>query len=180
MLWIVVLILTLPLYLPKGHETPPAGAPFVAFFHDKPGSITIRIAGDIPHPGLYRTATPDGVRELLRQAAPQWKPTPAEERLLNHPLADGDMLTVSGLTEEKRTIIWGSIPTRQRLVLGIPLDPGRMSRNDWRTVPGIGPALAARIMTRARQRGGVRTLDDLRGVNGIGERTLERLRPLFK
>jgi competence ComEA-like helix-hairpin-helix protein len=44
------------------------------------------------------------------------------------------------------------------------------------TLPGIGPALAARIVA-AREEAPFRAVDDLRRVKGIGAKTLERLRP---
>ncbi len=47
-------------------------------------------------------------------------------------------------------------------------------------LPGIGPAGAARIVAYREQIGGFRNLDELAGVKGIGERTLERLRPLLR
>jgi competence protein ComEA len=54
-----------------------------------------------------------------------------------------------------------------------------MTAADWEALPGIGPALTERIMTYGRQSGGIRTLDDLRRVDGIGEQTINKLRPLF-
>jgi competence protein ComEA len=48
---------------------------------------------------------------------------------------------------------------------------------ELRTLPGIGPKLAERILD-ARARQPFRSVDDLRRVSGIGPKTLERLRPL--
>ena len=177
-LWLVLLALTLSLFIPKGHETPPGGGS-VAFLHGGSRVTTLRLAGDVPHPGVYEAGERDTVRELLRQAAPEVAARVTGDRLASSPLADGDLVTVSEGPGGAITLARGTIPARERLVLGIPLDPARMTGADWEAVPGIGPALTARIMAHARQRGGIRTLDDLRGVDGIGERTLDRLRPLF-
>lgn len=46
-------------------------------------------------------------------------------------------------------------------------------------LPGIGPALAARIVEHRTAHGPFRSIDDLDQVKGIGPRTLERLRPLI-
>ena len=45
-------------------------------------------------------------------------------------------------------------------------------------LPGIGPALAARIAAHRAARGPFRSVEELREVQGIGEKTLAALRPL--
>lgn len=44
-------------------------------------------------------------------------------------------------------------------------------------LPGIGPAIAARIVGDRSERGPFASVDDLRRVKGIGASTLERVRP---
>lgn len=44
------------------------------------------------------------------------------------------------------------------------------------TLPGVGPALAARIVADRATRGPFRSVEDLARVAGIGESTLEALR----
>ena len=179
-LWTGALALTLPLYIPKGHETPPIGASSVALLHGKPGTVTIRIAGDILHPGLYRADSPASLMKIIHREGSPWMPPLTGKLLLYRPLADGDLVTITGKKKEDATVIRGSIPARERIVVGIPLDPARMTAVDWDALPGIGPVLTQRIAARRREKGELRTLEDLRGVSGIGPRTMDRLRPLFK
>ncbi len=44
-------------------------------------------------------------------------------------------------------------------------------------LPGIGPALAARIVEHRTRHGRFRSVDELDHVSGIGPRTLEKIRP---
>jgi competence protein ComEA len=57
------------------------------------------------------------------------------------------------------------------------LDLNLASPGELEGLPGIGPALAARIVELRRLRGSFRSVDDLLAVRGIGPVTLERLRP---
>jgi competence protein ComEA len=58
-----------------------------------------------------------------------------------------------------------------------PLDLNRASASDLEALPGIGPALAARIVV-ARQERLFSSIEDLERVPGIGPATLQRLRAL--
>lgn len=57
-----------------------------------------------------------------------------------------------------------------------PLDLNRATAQDLRRLPGVGPALAARILTARARSGRFESVDDLRAVAGIGEGKLGRLR----
>ncbi len=58
------------------------------------------------------------------------------------------------------------------------LDLNRATAGELESLPGIGPAIASRIVTSRRERRGFRTVEELDGVRGIGPATLRRLRPL--
>ena len=45
------------------------------------------------------------------------------------------------------------------------------------SLPGIGPALAQRIMAYIAANGPFQTIEELKDVEGIGDEALERLRP---
>jgi competence protein ComEA len=47
-------------------------------------------------------------------------------------------------------------------------------------LPGVGPALAERIVAFREANGPFRAADELEAVKGIGEKALERLRPYLR
>jgi competence protein ComEA len=61
-----------------------------------------------------------------------------------------------------------------------PLDLNTARIEDIMTLPGIGEKLAHRIVEYRKSHGGFRSVEDLRGVKGIGKKRMERLRPLIK
>jgi len=60
-----------------------------------------------------------------------------------------------------------------------PLALNSATAAELERLPGIGPALAARIVALRDSAGGFRNLDDLAKVRGIGPVTLARLKPLL-
>ena len=57
-----------------------------------------------------------------------------------------------------------------------PIDVNVASAEELDALPGIGPALAARILAYRKEHGSFASLDDLALVDGIGTRTVEGLR----
>lgn len=120
--------------------------------------VTVSVAGAVRSPGTY--VLPWGARAgdavdaaggLAREAATELL-RPAD------PLSDGEAVVVPTVRSEagdERVSINAASPERLE------------------GLPGIGPALAERIVA-ARP---FRRLSDLRSVSGIGPATLERLRP---
>jgi comEA protein len=56
------------------------------------------------------------------------------------------------------------------------LDLNTATSVELEALPGIGPALAARIVRKREETGGFRSVEELLEVRGIGEKTLSRLR----
>ena len=61
---------------------------------------------------------------------------------------------------------------------GGPIDINAASAGELAALPGIGPALARRIVDNRLQHGRFRSVEELERVPGIGARMVERLRPL--
>ena len=60
-----------------------------------------------------------------------------------------------------------------------PIDINTAGADELRQLPGIGPALSARII-QAREQRPFQSVDELHRVKGIGVKTLESLRPFVK
>lgn len=63
------------------------------------------------------------------------------------------------------------------MTAGSLLDLNTATAAQLEHLPGIGPALAARIIADRTQHGPYATVDQLDRVKGIGPKTLEKLRP---
>ncbi|MEE9615328.1 MAG: helix-hairpin-helix domain-containing protein [Thermodesulfobacteriota bacterium] len=74
----------------------------------------------------------------------------------------------------------GGGTAESRLVAGTPLDINTVTTDELTLLPGIGEALARRIVTRRTEIGGFDSVEELIEVNGIGEEKLASVRPFLK
>jgi competence protein ComEA len=61
-----------------------------------------------------------------------------------------------------------------------PISLNSATAEQLETLPGVGPVLAQHIIDHRMQNGGFRSIDELRDVNGIGDRRFDDLRNLVR
>ncbi len=140
----------------------------------------VRISGDVRSPGIYPLAANMVTESAINLAMPFKVPTayfPVGRE--TYPLKNGADIHVKLRADGSATITSGSLPTAQRLVLGIPLDINAMNEMDFDRVPGIGPVLAKRIVAYRQNNGGSMAVEELLLIEGIGKKKYLRLSKLF-
>ncbi|MFF2776622.1 helix-hairpin-helix domain-containing protein [Streptomyces sp. NPDC058052] len=63
---------------------------------------------------------------------------------------------------------------------GVPLSLNTATAEQFDGLPGVGPVLARRIVDHRAEHGGFRAVEELREVDGIGERRYADLQPLVR
>ncbi|HET6421302.1 MAG TPA: helix-hairpin-helix domain-containing protein [Geobacteraceae bacterium] len=94
-------------------------------------------------------------------------------------LHDGDVLELRSADEQHVDITIKKMRAKEMIVLGIPLNPNRLGVDDWDCLPGIGPALASRIVQDRQNNGDFKSVKDLQRVPGIGEKKYRQLAAYF-
>lgn len=84
---------------------------------------------------------------------------------------------LAAFAEENREALAEAERRSRPLAPGETIDPNTADAGELQRLPGIGPALAARIVADREARGPFRSAADLLRVSGIGEATLGRLAP---
>lgn len=180
--------------------TPADASPGAVDSSGAPGSsgspVFVHVHGRVAQPGLYELAP--GARVVDVVAAAGGFTADAEQGGVNlaRPLVDGEQLYVPAVGEAAADGAGGGAGAGAGAASGAGASAGSgagggaagpgaalvdLNSADaaaLETLPGVGPATSAAILDWRRQNGAFRSVDDLLGVSGIGEKTLAKLTPL--
>ena len=95
------------------------------------------------------------------------------------PIESGQRIDLIVQEAEIQSVYFSWMSATQRVVLGIPLHPDRMTQKDWEFLPGVGPKMAARIEDNRQINGDFGSFSELRRVKGIGARKMTVWKDFF-
>ncbi len=152
-------------------------------------TLKVHVKGAVQRPSVYTLPFGSRVIDAVQKAQPRTD-------------ADLNAINLADFLEDGQEVI---VPSKNRLVsipsLALPspatsLSPTQVKQSakpkpkiihlntatedDLVQLPGIGPALARRIIEHRRQIGGFKSVEQLLGVKGIGEKKLEQIRPYVR
>ena len=141
------------------------------------GGLYVHVAGAVKRPGLYRV--PEGSRVAAALDAAGGPSRRAEVAAVNlaAPVEDGQQVVVPG---RGAGAMAGSAPApgggAVAAASGARVSLATATVEQLDSLDGIGPTLAARILAFRDRKGGFRSLEQLREVEGIGEKRFEALK----
>ena len=144
------------------------------------GRISVKVSGDVLHPGIYMVPANSLAAIVINMAGPLH---PLNQAIIDpaaRPLLNGSAVMVAVRPDGSLLLTVGQMTVSERLVLGIPLDIATMSEADFDRLPGIGPALARRIVVYRQNNGGILRVGDLTAVEGIGKKKYKGISSYFQ
>ncbi|MDF6021205.1 helix-hairpin-helix domain-containing protein [Streptomyces sp. JH34] len=145
------------------------------------GQIVVDVSGKVRRPGIQHLPSGSRVADALRAAG--GVRAGADLTSLNRArvLTDGEQVAVDvpgALPPAVGTGTGGSVAGPAGPATTVSL--GTATVEQLETLPGVGPVLAQHIVDYRTEHGGYRSVDELREVNGIGDRRFADLRPLVR
>lgn len=129
-------------------------------------SLHVHVVGEIVQPGLYQLDFGSRVSDAIAAAGGFSANALQTSVNLARQLSDGEQVVVLSVTEE-------SGEQQSNLV-----SLNRATATELDSLPGIGPALAERIIKHRTETGGFSSVAELQEVSGIGEKVFAEIEPL--
>jgi competence protein ComEA len=134
------------------------------------GGVYVHVAGAVRRPGLYRLRSSDRVAAAIERAGGPRRRADLAAVNLAARLEDGRQIVVPLIGAAAGTgPVAGRPPTAKPSL-------GTVTVEQLEELDGIGPTLAERIVEYRAAHGGFGSLDELREVDGIGEKRFASLR----
>jgi competence protein ComEA len=146
-----------------------------------PQEVLVEVGGAVARPGVYRLPSDARVLDAVTAAGgfgPRVDAAEADRRLnLAAPVRDGDEIHVPARGETIAASPGGTAGGSGGGQAAGPIDVNRASAEALDTLPGIGPATAAKIIA-AREERPFASVEDLGTRKVVGPATLEKIRAL--
>ncbi|MEU9557435.1 ComEA family DNA-binding protein [Streptomyces fumanus] len=155
------------------------------------GDIVVDVSGKVREPGVHRLPAGSRVEDALRAAGGVRPGTNTDGLNRARFLVDGEQVSVGtsvagagagagAASGGGAGPVGGAAGAAPGAASAAPLSLNTATVEQLDTLPGVGPVLAGHIVTYRTEHGGFRSVDELREVDGIGERRFADLRNLVR
>ncbi|MEU1267271.1 ComEA family DNA-binding protein [Streptomyces sp. NPDC005799] len=145
--------------------------------------IVVDVSGRVRRPGIQRLPAGSRVVDALRAAGGVRPGTNTDGLNQARFLVDGEQVVVGGPAAPApgpAGVAGAAGGGPAGTASGAPVALNTATVDQLDTLPGVGPVLAQHIIDYRTQHGGFRSVDELREVNGIGDRRFADLRHLVR
>lgn len=132
--------------------------------------VFIEITGATPRPGVYSFPHPPTLLDALKTAGGAAIAVPA-----NPTLTSGSRIEIN----EEGGYLLNRMAGPRLLTLGLAINLNEATQEDLEALPGLGPALAGRIIAYRNEHGRFQDIEDLEKISGIGLNKLKDLMPFM-
>lgn len=134
------------------------------------GKVHVHVVGAVAKPGVYELDTSSRVIDAIEAAGGANEDADLQQVNMARLLSDGEQIRV--LTAQEAAL------TSQSGAASALLNLNSATAEQLEELPGVGPALAARILDWRESNGSFKNVEDLSSVSGIGDKLLASVRDL--
>ncbi|WP_147802960.1 helix-hairpin-helix domain-containing protein [Alkalicoccus halolimnae] len=135
--------------------------------------IKVDIKGEVAYPGVYTASSDQRVEEIINEAGGITAEAAVDQVNLAQRVHDEMVIHVPSSVEEE-----AQEPDAEGNS-GPAVNMNQAEKEEWESLPGIGPAKAEAIIQYREENGPFQKKEDIINVPGIGEKTFESLQDLL-
>jgi len=141
--------------------------------------IMVDVKGAVQYPGVYELTTEDRVIDAIERAGGYL--AEAQSTALNHAQKLQDEMVIyipkegEEIDQSPQNGLVVSSPAASS-DLGDKVDLNSADEAALTAIPGIGPSKAQAILAYREENGSFQTIEDLKNISGIGDKTFEKLK----
>ena len=156
------------------------------------GKIFIDIAGEVKNPGVYEVTSDSRIFEAIEKAGGLTEKADTTNVNQAETVKDGQKISIpkkgataqssggsGGESSQTTSAPASNVQTSAGTdpASGTKININSADSSQLQTINGIGPSTAEKIIRYRTSKGAFKSIDDLKKVNGIGDKKLEKLRP---
>lgn len=140
-----------------------------------PYTLRVYVSGAVRNPDVYTLFQDSIVKDAMEAAGGPTEDADLERINLAMPVSDGQQIHVPRKGEDNPPVQ----PPSSQPAVGAKVNINTAGTDLLESLPGIGPALAKRIVDHRQSQGPFERIEDVIEVSGIGEATFEAIRDLI-
>lgn len=139
--------------------------------------IKVHMAGAVKNPGIISIEEGSRLADAIEKAGGFTEDADTSNLNFAYAIQDGEKIYIynedeSKEIEEKGIVIEDSkVETKEQKI-----NINTAKKEELETIPGIGPALAERIIEYRNKNGKFKSIEDLKNVSGIGDKKFENIK----
>lgn len=186
MLFLFALVLIGTIYFLRRPESAPAV--MIVTATPRPSAtialLIVDVRGAVNQPGVYTLPAGSRVQDALASAGEVLRDADTRALNLARRLNDGEQIYVPLLGEATPLPPTAAAKSSAARTPTASATPGKINLNtatieQFDALPGIGPAIAQRIIDYRTQNGDFKKIDDLKKVRGIGDALFDQIKDLI-
>lgn len=145
---------------------------------EEPSQLVVDVKGAVAKPGLYTLAAGARVNDAVKAAGGLTSQSDPKSINLAQKLSDEAVVYVAS-KDENISVVASTTASSAMSQEGneSKVNLNTATEADLQTISGIGAKRAADIVAYREANGGFKSVDDLNNVSGIGDKTMESIRP---
>lgn len=139
----------------------------------EPEKIIVDVKGQVKKPGVYQSSSGERVIDVINRSGGLTENADVSQVNFAEHVQDAMVIYIPAKGEEGLAVPGGSMTQNGS---SDKININKADETQLQDIPGIGPAKASAIIEYRELNGSFKTIEDIKNISGIGDKTYEKLK----